>query len=608
MFRWFWGLLVPRHLRQDREILRQANRVAALGLAMMFWVPVFSAIYAALGAPMCASIILVAGLLLLGVLLSLRYGKSPTLSANAMTLLAWSTYTALSCFTGGHGAPAEWWYVSVPVMAVLLAGLRWGACWSLVSVLAIVGFYVAREQGHAFPLELTPAGLRFLQVSGLAGILLCVFALTCVFKWVERNAQEILEATLRRAEAADRAKGEFLANMSHEIRTPMTAILGYTDLLIDRSLEASASQQALRTIQRNGEHLLAIINDILDLSKIEAGMLEMERLPCSPRQIAGEVAELMRVRIDAKRLRFDVEFDGSLPAAVVTDPVRLRQILINVVGNAVKFTETGGIRLVVRCFDDGGLALRLQFEVLDTGIGMNDEQIAQLFQSFSQADSSATRRFGGTGLGLAISRRLTEMLGGTITVRSSVGRGSAFLLTIAAGRLEKRANDPTKVQDCGAGVPPANPADRQAGGAPAPQAEATLVGGRVLLAEDGPDNQHLIGHLLRKAGAWVAIAENGRLAVDMALAARDGDQPFDVVLMDMQMPVLDGYEAATLLRASGYDLPIVALTAHVMPADRQKCLDAGCDDYTTKPIDRNQLIDVTRKHLRRNQEVERGAS
>ncbi|MHB8736902.1 MAG: hypothetical protein ACYC6M_16485, partial [Terriglobales bacterium] len=172
MLRWFWNILVPPHLRQDRETLRQANRVAALGLAMMFWVPVFSAIYAALGAPTCASIIVVAGLLLVGVLISLRFGKSTTLSANAMTLLAWSTYTALSCFTGGHGAPAEWWYVSVPVMAVLLAGLGWGTCWSLVSVLSIAGFYVAREQGHTFPVELTPWGLRFLEVSGLAGILL----------------------------------------------------------------------------------------------------------------------------------------------------------------------------------------------------------------------------------------------------------------------------------------------------------------------------------------------------------------------------------------------------------------------------------------------------
>jgi signal transduction histidine kinase/ActR/RegA family two-component response regulator len=587
MLRWFWNILVPSHLHQDRETQRQASRVAALGLAMMFWVPVFSAIYAALGAPTCAAIIVLAGLLLVAVLMSLRFGKSPTLSANAMTLLAWTTYTALSCFTGGHGAPAEWWYVSVPVMAVLLAGLRWGTCWSLVCVLSIAGFYVAREQGHTFPVELTPSGLRFLEVSGLAGILLCVFALTCVFKCVERNAQNTLEATLHRAEAADRAKGEFLANMSHEIRTPMTSILGYTDLLIDRSLDGSGSQQALRTIQRNGEHLLAIINDILDLSKIEANMLEVEWLPCSPRQIAVDVAELMRVRTDAKGLRLDVEFDGPLPAAVETDPIRLRQVLINIVGNAIKFTETGGIRLVVRCRDDGDSALGVQFEVFDTGIGMTEEQIARLFQSFSQADSSTTRRFGGTGLGLALSRRLTEMLGGTIAVRSRVGLGSAFLVTIAARRMERRgAFRDDQVRN----GPRAQAATRS-------DVEAALAGCRVLLAEDGTDNQRLIAQLLEMAGAHVAVAENGRVAVDLAQRALDHGEPFDVLLMDMQMPVVDGYEATALLRAAGYELPIVALTAHVMAADRQKCLDAGCDDYATKPIDRKTLIAVVRKHV-----------
>jgi len=593
MIRWFGDFLVPRHLHQDRDVLRRANRVAALGMAMMFWVPVFSAIYAALGSPTCAAIILLAGLLLVGVLLSLRIGKSPTLSANAMTLLAWSTYTALSCFTGGHGSPAEWWYVSVPVMAVLLSGLRWGVCWSMVSVLSIAGFYFAAEQGRTFPIELASGGMRFLEFSGLSGILLCVFALTCVFKCVERNAQKTMEATLCRAESADRAKGEFLANMSHEIRTPMTAILGYTDLLIDRGLDESGSQQALRTIQRNGEHLLAIINDILDLSKMEAGMLEMERLPCSPRQIVGEVAELMRVRTDAKGLRLDVEFDGPLPAVVETDPIRLRQILINVVGNAIKFTETGGIRLVVRCRDDGGDALIVDFEVLDSGIGMTDEQITRLFQSFSQADSSMTRRFGGTGLGLALSRRLTQMLGGTISVQSTVGQGSAFLVTISAGRLDRSGALRDDGLDLGAQAAEAVTTSPD---------DATLAGCRLLLAEDGPDNQRLLGHLLRKAGALVEMADNGRLAVDLALAARGGDEPFDVVLMDMQMPILDGYEAAMLLRASGYRLPIVALTAHVMAADREKCLEVGCDDYATKPIDRKTLIAVVRKHAARRQQ------
>jgi len=229
----------------------------------------------------------------------------------------------------------------------------------------------------------------------------------------------------------------------------------------------------------------------------------------------------------------------------------------------------------------------VQFEVLDSGIGMTEEQIARLFQSFSQADSSMTRRFGGTGLGLALSRRLTEMLGGTITVRSTVGRGSAFLITIRARRLER--NGAFRDDVPGRGGPPVEEAPRSAG-------EATLAGCRLLLAEDAPDNQRLLCQLLRKAGALVEIAGNGRLAVDLALAARERAGPFDVVLMDMQMPVLDGYEATMLLRASGYTLPIVALTAHVMAADKERCLEAGCDDYATKPIDQETLIAVVRKH------------
>ncbi|MFQ5422848.1 MAG: PAS domain S-box protein [Phycisphaerae bacterium] len=416
----------------------------------------------------------------------------------------------------------------------------------------------------------------------------------------EKQVTQELEAARKAAEAATRAKSEFLANMSHEIRTPMTAILGFTDMLIEQGrLEGVAPEQieAARTIKRNGEYLLSLINDILDLSKIEADKMEVERLGCSPCRIVAEVQSLMRVRAVDKGLTFDVEYEGSIPATISTDPTRVRQVLINLIGNAIKFTKTGGVRLIARFADapesadneDAPQAPMMQFDVVDTGIGLTPEQAETLFRPFMQADNSTTRRFGGTGLGLTISKRLTEILGGTVTiVETKVGIGTHFRATVATGPLDgvamievttdvvtQREETPTKLQtpvqlDC-----------------------------RVLLAEDAPDNQRLIRHVLKKAGADVTIAENGRIAVDKALAARDAGRAFDVILMDMQMPELDGYGATRALRKKGYTGPIIALTAHAMSGDRAKCLQAGCNDYATKPIDRHKLVAAVSRHAGR---------
>jgi CheY-like chemotaxis protein len=376
--------------------------------------------------------------------------------------------------------------------------------------------------------------------------------------------------------------------MSHEIRTPMTAILGYADLLLDESnqvsLDRTRTVEALHTIQRNGDHLLQIINDILDLSKIEAGKLEVERIACSPRQLVGEVVSLMRARAEAKGLDFRDEYVGEIPRLMLTDPTRLRQILINIVGNAMKFTEDGGVRLVTR-FPAAPDDPRLRFDVIDTGVGMTDEQIEKLFVPFSQVDNSITRRFGGAGLGLNISRRLAEKLGGTISVESRPGHGSILSVRIAAERL---ANQERLL------------ASREAASSTPAAGELASESGlscRILLAEDGPDNQRLLGHLLGKAGAQVTIAGNGRIAVELALERQAQATSFDVILMDMQMPVMGGDEATRLLRAEGYAHPIIALTAHAMSTDRRKCLEAGCDDFATKPIDRATLLAVIRRQL-----------
>ncbi|NUQ62989.1 MAG: CHASE domain-containing protein [Pirellulales bacterium] len=398
---------------------------------------------------------------------------------------------------------------------------------------------------------------------------------------LEKN-NRVMEELCRAAEAATRAKSEFLANMSHEIRTPMTAILGFADVLLGEAGDNAPPHrvEAIRTIQRNGDHLLRLINDILDLSKIEAGKLDIERITCSPAQVLSDVVSLMRVRADAKGLPLALEYDGAVPETIQSDPLRLRQILVNLVGNAVKFTEKGRVRVVARLLRSAAGTTMLQVDVVDTGIGMSRQQIAELFRPFHQADSSTTRKFGGTGLGLTISKRLAEMLGGDLAARSELGKGSTFCVTVATGDLEG-------VRFV-AGPQAAPVQSRQAG---SPQGVPPFSAGcRVLFAEDGIDNQRLIAFLLTRAGAKVTLAENGRIACDEALGAEANGEPFDIILMDMQMPVMDGYEATRRLRAEGYQGPIIALTAHAMSGDRQKCLDAGCNDYATKPVDHRRLL------------------
>ena len=394
-------------------------------------------------------------------------------------------------------------------------------------------------------------------------------------------ANQALEEFNQLAETANRAKSEFLANMSHEIRTPMTAILGYSDVLLGE-LEQESSLSAVQTIKRNGEHLLNLINDILDLSKIEAGKLVVEQISCSPIQVVADVASLMRVRAQAKNIPLDIEYAGSIPESIHCDPIRLRQILINLIGNAIKFTETGSVRVLTRLIQSSDRPSWLQFDVIDTGIGMTQEQVLRLFKPFMQADSSTSRKFGGTGLGLSISKRLAKLLGGDILVSSTPGEGSTFSVTVETGAL-----DGVQMLE--------SPAEAMAEGRrePKPNAVADVkLDCRILLAEDGPDNQRLLSFVLTKAGAEVTVVEDGHIAYEQALAARDEGRPFEVVLMDMQMPIMDGYTATKKLREEGYDGPIIALTANAMLGDDEKCREAGCDGYLTKPIDRAKFLPV----------------
>lgn len=414
---------------------------------------------------------------------------------------------------------------------------------------------------------------------------------------LEEKAERLKQANTD-AEAASRAKSEFLANMSHEIRTPMTAVLGYTDLLIEESWGRPGSIQLLDVIKRNGHYLLELINDILDLSKIESGNLSIETIQFPLLEKLKEIQSLMKVRAEHQELYFKLSFNGTIPIEIQSDPTRLKQILINLIGNAIKFTPDGGkISVETSYLNSTSEEPLLEFKIRDTGIGMTAEQVDMLYQPFVQADSSTTRKFGGTGLGLAISKRLAEMLGGDLNCESVPGEGTVFTLTISIGNPEplkfhEKPEDDFKLVP----VIPQNPE------LPEVDSERMNRGTcNVLLAEDGVDNQRLISTLLKKEKTHVVLAENGDIAVRRALHAEQQGKPFDVILMDMSMPILDGYGATRKLRELGIETPIIALTAHAMTGDRQKCINAGCTDYATKPVNREKIRNIIQQYQSRAQ-------
>jgi PAS domain S-box-containing protein len=391
----------------------------------------------------------------------------------------------------------------------------------------------------------------------------------------ERAAEEELKATKLAAESANVAKTAFLANISHEIRTPLGAVLGFSELMAQPGQTETERAELFKRVRRNGDQLTALINELLDLAKVESGRLEIERIEFNLKELLFDLEQTFSIKAAEKSLRFEVLIDGEVPLMAVSDPTRLRQILTNLLSNAIKFTsEMGKVKLCCSV-EKLGRDTKLLFRVEDSGRGMNEQEMSRLFQPFAQADVSTTRKYGGTGLGLFVSQRLARALNGDLNIeKSEIGVGTTFLAQIDAGRSD--STETFRVVDA-----------KKAASKRSLQLSTALAGSLVLVVDDSPDNRHLIQLYLQQAGAKVETAENGAEGVERALKGK-----FDIVLMDIQMPVMDGNLAVQSLRSQHYEKPVVALTAHAMQEERERSLAAGFTDYVTKPIDRELLISV----------------
>ena len=587
----------------DPDALRRSRVIAIVTVVMLAVGVPFVPRFWMLGVPQMSFGISVAMLVAVGNLLILRRHGNPMLSGNLAVGVLFSILVLSNTSSGGFYDPNMGWLYVVPLSAFMLCDARSGWLWTGVTLLACASFWGLDIAGFAIPDHVPPSSHAAQSLFHRSFTVVSIALMAVGFVAAQRSTERSLslanqalaeEARIRRlaeerAEGASRAKSLFLAHMSHEIRTPMTAVLGFAEVLLESGDLTDAPPdriEALGAIMRNAKHLQSIIDGVLDLSRIEAGRIELEIRALSPTAAVENVKAVLMQRAIEQGLYLRVDYERDVPQSIQADSTRVTQILINLVGNAIKFTETGGVTIRV-ALDRRGTEQMLLVAVADTGIGISQEQLSRLFEPFAQADSSMSRRYGGTGLGLKISKDLASLMGGEIAVESEPGRGSTFTLRLPTGPL---GNLPMVGE-------PALELERQTSPEPESPSPEALKGRRILVAEDAVDNRRLIRHVLGRLGASVEVAENGRAALELALVACDEDAPYDVILMDLQMPEMDGYEATRTLRLEGYTAPIIALTAHALEGELKRCLEAGCNAIETKPINRQRLLSTIRAHL-----------
>jgi len=508
----------------------------------------------------------------LGVGFDMLYGRLPyprwQYAYGATVVVNAGTWGALNAILAWHYFPSWPAYL----ISFCTAGLAAGAMTALSTHL--------KMSGASVTLVIVPSLVTFMVIGGtegtVFGFLYLVYYLIMMGigrqlnlrYWAVLRGSHQLKIALHKAEAANRAKSQFLANMSHEIRTPLNAVLGFAQIGRRRSHDPDAKYRYSH-ILASGQHLLAIINEILDLSQLEAGKLGVDATPFKLTANVNEALGFVRGSAQEKGLNLSVEYDPELPDWVIGDPLRLRQILANLLGNAVKFTLEGEIRLTVQPVNG-----QVCFSVIDTGIGIDDTQISRLFNTFEQADGTNSRRFGGTGLGLAISLNLATLMGGTITAESVLGQGSTFTLCLPLKKTRQ---------------------SEHFSGRETQPAGVRLAGLRVLAVEDDESNRLVLREMLEYEGATLVIAKNGQQALDCL--ENPDSIAFDIVIMDVQMPEMDGYEATRRIHSIAPGLPVIGLTAHAMDEERERCLDAGMATHVTKPIDVNDLVDILLQQL-----------